>query len=152
MYLRTKFHVFSIILTGFRQRVILLPPPQEEPIKSPPRLGLKLYQHHFGKAIKVLMWFACCNDLSIIWFKIFLVYLGKFRFISIFLQINKSLLDYSDYSESLSTGALPRKNFEMGIFNFMWMIFFTNNLKLVFKFCQSFLQQIIFSPTNDEFF
>ena len=42
VYLRAKFEVSSIILTGFRQGVILppLPPPQNEPLRSPPRLGL----------------------------------------------------------------------------------------------------------------
>ena len=41
LYLRTKLQVSSIILTSFRQGVILLPPPQNEPLKSPPTLGLK---------------------------------------------------------------------------------------------------------------
>ena len=46
LYLRAKFEVSSIILTSFRQGVILLPPPlphpppKNETIKSPPRLGL----------------------------------------------------------------------------------------------------------------
>ena len=43
MYLRTKFQGSSIILTSFRQGVILpepLPPPNES-LKSPPRLRLK---------------------------------------------------------------------------------------------------------------
>ena len=41
VYLRTKFQVSSIILTSFKQ-VILPPPtpPQNEALKSPPRLGL----------------------------------------------------------------------------------------------------------------
>ena len=46
--LRTKFQVCSIILTSFRQGVILPspslqspPPPQNEPLKSIPRLGLR---------------------------------------------------------------------------------------------------------------
>ena len=41
--LTTKFQVSSIIITGFRQEVILPPPPtpaQNEQLKSPPRLGL----------------------------------------------------------------------------------------------------------------
>ena len=41
VYLRAKFEVSSIILTGFRQGVILPPPPQNESLKSPPRLGLR---------------------------------------------------------------------------------------------------------------
>ena len=41
VYLRTKFHVSSIILTGFRQGVVLPPPTQRGPLKSPPRLRLK---------------------------------------------------------------------------------------------------------------
>ena len=42
VYLRTKFEVSSIILTSFRQGVIPPPPPppQNEPLKSPLRLGL----------------------------------------------------------------------------------------------------------------
>ena len=40
-YLCAKFEVSSVILTGFRQGVILSPPPQNEPLKSPLRLGLK---------------------------------------------------------------------------------------------------------------
>ena len=43
VYLRAKFQVSSIILTSFRQGVILPPPPQNEPLKSPSRVGgLKL--------------------------------------------------------------------------------------------------------------
>ena len=37
VYLRAKFEVYSIILTSFRQRVIL-------PLKAQPRLGLNLEQ------------------------------------------------------------------------------------------------------------
>ena len=40
VYLRTKCQVSSIILTSFRQRVIFCPPPQNEPLKSTPRLEL----------------------------------------------------------------------------------------------------------------
>ena len=42
VYLRAKFEVSSIILTGFRLGGVILPPPppQNEPLKSPPRLGL----------------------------------------------------------------------------------------------------------------
>ena len=57
VYLRAKFEVSSIILTSFRQGGVILPPtpPQNEPLKSPPRLGLirlnkDLYRwlHFFG--------------------------------------------------------------------------------------------------------
>ena len=49
VYLRDKFEVSSIILTSFRQRVGVgiggggnyILPPQNEPIKSLPRLGLR---------------------------------------------------------------------------------------------------------------
>ena len=34
VYLHTKFQVTCIILTRFRQRVVLLPPPQKELLKS----------------------------------------------------------------------------------------------------------------------
>ena len=41
-YLRNKFQVFSMIFSSFRQRGVILPlsQPQNEPLKSPPRLGL----------------------------------------------------------------------------------------------------------------
>ena len=46
VYLLAKFEVSSIILTGFRQGGGLFypspSPPQNEPIKSPTRLGLKI--------------------------------------------------------------------------------------------------------------
>ena len=42
VYLPAKFKVSSIILTGFRQGVILPPSPQNEPLKSPPRSGLMI--------------------------------------------------------------------------------------------------------------
>ena len=46
VYLRAKFEVSNIILTSFRLgRGVILPLPQSEPLKSPPRLGLS------GKAI-----------------------------------------------------------------------------------------------------
>ena len=43
VYIRAKFQVSSIILTRFRQRGNFTPthPPQNEPLKNPPRLGLK---------------------------------------------------------------------------------------------------------------
>ena len=44
LYLRAKFEVSSIILTSFRQGGwgnFTSPPPQNEPLKSPLRLGLK---------------------------------------------------------------------------------------------------------------
>ena len=42
VYLHVKFEVFSIIVTSFRQGEGELPPPslQNEPLKSPLRLGL----------------------------------------------------------------------------------------------------------------
>ena len=40
VYLRAKFNFSSIILTSFRQGVILPLPPQNELLKKPPRLGL----------------------------------------------------------------------------------------------------------------
>ena len=54
-YLRTIFQVSSIIVTRFRQGekgfYPLLPPPQNEPLKSPPRLGLnETIQHNFSLA------------------------------------------------------------------------------------------------------
>ena len=41
VYLRAKLEVSGIIVTSFRKGLILpLSPPQNEPLKSPPRLGL----------------------------------------------------------------------------------------------------------------
>ena len=54
VYLRAKFEVSSIILTSFRQGVILPPPPipQNEPLKSPPRLGFKFLRNaNYGNKI-----------------------------------------------------------------------------------------------------
>ena len=52
VYLRAEFEASSIILTSFRQGVILTPPhtqtPQNEPLKSPPRLGLILFLSEFS--------------------------------------------------------------------------------------------------------
>ena len=50
MYLCTKFQVFSVSLTSFRRAHTL--PPQNGPIKSPPRLWLNI-QHAqvIGKTI-----------------------------------------------------------------------------------------------------
>ena len=44
VYLRAKFEAFSIILTSFRQggSNFTPPPPQNELLKSPPRLGSKV--------------------------------------------------------------------------------------------------------------
>ena len=46
VYLSAKFGGSSIILTGFRQGSNFTPPPppspQNEPLKIPPRLGLKV--------------------------------------------------------------------------------------------------------------
>ena len=53
VYLRAKFEVSSIILTSFRHGGIVPPPPQNEPLKSPPRLGLKFKEiEHFIQYIK----------------------------------------------------------------------------------------------------
>ena len=44
-YLRTKCNVANIILTKFRQEGVILPnppPPQNGPLKGPPRLGLDI--------------------------------------------------------------------------------------------------------------
>ena len=44
VYLRAKFQVSSITLTCFRHGgAILHPPPQREPLKDPPRFGLRYY-------------------------------------------------------------------------------------------------------------
>ena len=41
VYLRTKFQVSSIILTSFRRGNFTPSPPQNETLKSPPKLGLR---------------------------------------------------------------------------------------------------------------
>ena len=40
VYLHTKFQVSSIILMHFRRVILPLPPLQNEPLKTPPRLRL----------------------------------------------------------------------------------------------------------------
>ena len=50
--LHTKFQVCSIILTSSIQGVILSPLPQNEPLKSPPSLGLRLRILRNQKLIK----------------------------------------------------------------------------------------------------
>ena len=55
VYLRAKFEVSSVIVTSFRQRVILPsppPPPQNRTLKSPPRSGLS---DHVKYLIKLLL-------------------------------------------------------------------------------------------------
>ena len=56
MFLRAKFEVSSIILTGFRQKGVgggssftpsPTPAPQNKPLKSPPRLSLIITPSHF---------------------------------------------------------------------------------------------------------
>ena len=50
VYLRVKFEAFSIILTSFREggNFTPLPPPQNELLKSPPRLELTAaFKHKF---------------------------------------------------------------------------------------------------------
>ena len=42
VYLRAKFEVSSVILTSFRQWGGIIYPPQNEQLKSPPRLGLRI--------------------------------------------------------------------------------------------------------------
>ena len=42
VYLRAKFEFSSIILTCFKQGGNSPPPPQNETLKNPPRLGLNL--------------------------------------------------------------------------------------------------------------
>ena len=62
LYLRTKFQVSSLILTSFRQRVILPPPPPPLYLKSPVRL-LRLQwlpkeliqKFHFKNAVLVVV-------------------------------------------------------------------------------------------------
>ena len=47
-YLHVKFGVCSIILTNFRQEGGVIPtppPPQNELLKSPPRLGLNSFKY-----------------------------------------------------------------------------------------------------------
>ena len=55
LYLRAKFEASSIILTSFRMGGgcnFTFPPPQNEPLKSPPRLGLITLKKNEGKLYK----------------------------------------------------------------------------------------------------
>ena len=73
VYLRAKFKVSSIILTSFRQGVVLLPPPtlQNEPLKSQPKLGLNKLTSKYGK--------ECPNFSRVVIFPFILI---NFSFIS----------------------------------------------------------------------
>ena len=70
VYLRTEFQVSRIILTSFRQGVILTPshPPsmQNEPLKSPPRLGLIYTQglRYYPFAVDLERCVGRCNTLN----------------------------------------------------------------------------------------
>ena len=73
VYLRTKFKVSTIILTSFRQGVILhSPPPQYELLKSPPRLGLRISSVNVNKSVVFLQslrensWVIRYVDISVI--------------------------------------------------------------------------------------
>ena len=69
VYLRTKFQVSSTILTGFRleggggEGVILPASPQNEPLKSPPRLELNEkkinFSHDSRIAVQVFNTLSC---------------------------------------------------------------------------------------------
>ena len=60
VYLYTKFQVSRTLVTSFRQGLTLpspFPQPQNEPLKSPPRLGLKSTSYPFRRGIiKDLKW------------------------------------------------------------------------------------------------
>ena len=87
-YLHDKFEVFSIILTSFRRGLILPSPlPQNEPLKSPPRLGLNtavfkhklLIQHINIAQFSNLLVIAQFSSLQ----HSFLIYSIVFQFINI---------------------------------------------------------------------
>ena len=53
VYLRAKFDVFSIILTSFRQRVILAPPPTSKRTpKKPTQIRVKKRLQHWRFPVK----------------------------------------------------------------------------------------------------
>ena len=73
VYLRAKFEVYSVILTGFKQGVVLPPsPPQDKPLKSPPGLGL---MHNVPKWLDTLQKSCrkCCKT-----FKVCLTIFGRY--------------------------------------------------------------------------
>ena len=57
VYLCAKFEVSSVILTSFRHGGgnFTSPPPQNEPLKSPPRLGLIYYKDLLKICLKILL-------------------------------------------------------------------------------------------------
>ena len=56
VYVLAKFKVSSIILTSFRKGCSFThPPPQNEPLKSPPRLGINLKVNQEIARIKLLL-------------------------------------------------------------------------------------------------
>ena len=64
MYLRTKFQVSSVILTSVRQGVI--PPLQNKPLKSPPRLGLRITNSGMKGPVLFLQYKECQHCLQLI--------------------------------------------------------------------------------------
>ena len=71
MHWHTKFQVSSIILTSFRQGVILLPPtpPQNELLKGPPRLGWRevnlSFASHSIKQLETVEYHDCQLDSNL---------------------------------------------------------------------------------------
>ena len=105
MYLRVKFQVSSIILTSFRR--IILPPPQNEPLESPPRLGLryireakrsskvrwKELKNSAGKSVPAkldLIWWCYMSFFQSISISISQLGLGVFKILS-FIEKNNGL-------------------------------------------------------------
>ena len=73
VYLRTKFQVYSIVVTSFRQRghglILPHPPPQSEPPKSPPILELK-YETPSPLFYRVSKFFIVFESIYILHFEI----------------------------------------------------------------------------------
>ena len=90
MYLRAKFEVFSIILTSFRQggKFTPLPPPQNEPLKSPSRVGLKKHTtvpYRYNFKYQVYAWSKCFHAAGISYYM--LLFPWKLRWIVLFFEI-----------------------------------------------------------------
>ena len=74
LYLHAKCQVSSIILTGFRQEggrggegsnLAPLPPSQNEPLKSPHRLGLALFKKVGGSKKAPTTWFSSVTSTNV---------------------------------------------------------------------------------------
>ena len=94
VYLRAKFQFSSIILTSFRQGVILPPPPpQNEPLKSPSRVG----------GLKLIKSSALTAKFTV------LLLTSPFKLLNLSLSLFVDALISIQFGVSISTGVMSGK-------------------------------------------